>query len=182
MKDQKSSLTPNEKTLYNSIVGQLNWVAGNSRPDISFAVCESSTKFTHATVAGIIHDNKIIRKVKSSRSFIQFPKLDLNTVKLQLFTDASFNNLPNGGSQAGQIIFLTDSKNRTCPLYWNSSKIKRVVRSTIAVETLCLSDGCDVAIYINRLVSEIVQVDGSRLDIITYKDNHSLYDAVHTMK
>ena len=174
MKDRKSSLTPNEKTLYSSTAGQLNWVAGYSRPDISFAVCESGTKFTHATVAGIIHDNKIIRKVKSSRSFIQSPKLDLNTVKLQLFTDASFNNLPNGGGQAGQIIFLTDSKNRTCPLYWNSSKIKRVVRSTIAVETLCLSDGCDVAIYINRLVSEIVQVDGSRLDIITYKDNHSL--------
>ena len=59
----------------------------------------------------------IIRKVKSSCCFIQFPKLDLNTVKLQLFTDASFNNLPNGGSQAGQITFLTDPKNRTSSLY-----------------------------------------------------------------
>ena len=30
MKDWKSSLTPSEKTLYRSIVGQLNWVAGIS--------------------------------------------------------------------------------------------------------------------------------------------------------
>ena len=59
----------------------------------------------------------IIRKVKTSCCFIQFPKLALNTVKLQLFTDASFNNLPNRGSQAGQITFLTDPKNRTSPLY-----------------------------------------------------------------
>ena len=104
-------------------------------------------------------------------------------MKLQLFTDASFNNLFNGGSQSGQIIFLTDSKNRTCPLYWNSSKVKRVVRSTIAVENLSLSDGCDVAVYINRLVSEILRVDGSQLDIITYiEDNQSLHDAVHSMK
>ena len=91
--------------LYRAIVGQLNWVAGISRPDISFAVCEPSTKFTDATVADIIYVNKIIRKVKSSYCFIQFPKLDLNSVKLQLFTDVSFNNLPNGGSQAEQIIF-----------------------------------------------------------------------------
>ena len=115
-KDRKSSLTTSEKTLYRSIVRLLNWVAGISRPDINFVVCESRTKFTHATVADIIYVNKIIRKIKSSRSFIQFLKLDLNTVKLQLFTDASFNNLSNGGSQAGQIILLTDSKNRTYPL------------------------------------------------------------------
>ena len=48
MKDQKNSLTPSEKTLHRSIVCQLNWVAGISRPDISFAVCESSTKFIYA--------------------------------------------------------------------------------------------------------------------------------------
>ena len=54
MKNRKSSLTPSEKTLYRSIVGQLNWVAGISRPGISFTVCESSTKFTHATAADII--------------------------------------------------------------------------------------------------------------------------------
>ena len=121
MKYYKSFLTPSEKTLYRSIVGQLNWVAGISRPGISFAVCESSTKFIHATVADKIYVNMIIRKFKSSHCFIQFPQLDLNTVKLQLFTDASFNNLPNGGSQAGQIIFLIDSKNHTCAPYWNSS-------------------------------------------------------------
>ena len=70
MKDQKSSLTPREK--YRSIVGQLNWVAGIAWPDIIFAVCESSTKFTHASVADTIYVNKVIRKVKRSHFFIQF--------------------------------------------------------------------------------------------------------------
>ena len=80
-------------------------VAGILRPDISFTVCETSTKFTNGTVADIINVNKIIRKVKSSRCFIQFPKLALSTVKLQLFIDASFNNLPNGRSQVGEVFF-----------------------------------------------------------------------------
>ena len=57
-----------------------------------------------------------------------------------------------------------------------------VVRSTIAAEMLSLSDGCDVAIYINRLVSEILWVGGSQLSIIKYTDNQSLHDPVHSMK
>ena len=86
MKVWKNSLTPQEKNLYWSKVGQINWVAGISQPDINFAVCESSTKLTHTTVADIIYVSKIIRKVKSSQCFIQFHKLDINTVKLELFT------------------------------------------------------------------------------------------------
>ena len=170
-----------EKTAYRSAVGQLNWVAGISRPDISFSVCEASAKFKQATIADVLHANKIIKNGKSSTNEIRFPQLNLNNIELQLFTDASLNNLPNGGNQAGQIIFLTDDKNNTYPLYWNSSKIKRVARSTIAVETLSLSEGCDVAMYINKLVSELLFYDGKQLNIIAYTDNQSLYMMLHIL-
>ena len=46
-----------------------------------------------------------------------------------------------------------------------------MLRSTVAAGTLSLSGGCDVALYINWVVSQIVQVDGSQLDITTYTDN-----------
>ena len=141
LKEKNSLLSREEKTAYRSAVGQLNWVAGISRPDISFSVCEASTKFKQATVADVLYVNKIIKNVKNSTNEIRFLQLNLNNIELQLYTDASFNNLPNGGNQAGQIIFLTDDKNNTCPLYWNSSKIKKLARSTIAAETLSLSEG-----------------------------------------
>ena len=57
---------------------------------------------------------------------------------------------------------------------------QRVV--TIAAETLSLSEGCDLAMYINKLVSEFLFNDGKQLNIIAYIDNQSLYDAVHTLK
>ena len=132
-------------------------------------------------MAGILYVSKIIENVENSRKAINFPQLNLNNIRLQIFTDASFNNLPNRGSQAGQIIFLTDDKSNTCPLYWNSSNIKRVVRSTIAVETLSLSEGCDAAMYINKLVSALFH-DGKQLNIIAYTDNQSLHDGAHTLK
>ena len=79
-----------------------------------------------------------MNNVESTNYGIKFPHLSMGDLKLQLFADASFSNLPNGGSQASQILFLTDNKRQTCSLYWNSSKIKWVIRSTIAAETLSL--------------------------------------------
>ena len=70
MKHWKSSLTSNEETLYRSIAGQLNWVAGISQPDTSYAVCESSTKLTHAIAADIIYVTIRNRFEKSSLSTI----------------------------------------------------------------------------------------------------------------
>lgn len=45
--------------------------------------------------ADVLDVYKIIWNVKNSKCTIRFPKLDLKTVKLQLFTDASFNSLTN---------------------------------------------------------------------------------------
>ena len=90
-REKKNSLLSNEeKTSYRSDAGQLNWVAGISRPDISFSVCEASTKFKQATVADVLYVNKIIKNVKNSTNEIRFPQLNLNNIKLQLFTDACF--------------------------------------------------------------------------------------------
>ena len=65
LKEKNSLLSREEKTAYRSAVGQLNWVAGISRPDISFSVCEASTKFKQAIVGNVPYMstvNKIIKK------------------------------------------------------------------------------------------------------------------------
>ena len=63
----------------------------------------------------------------NTKNSIKCPQLNRSHLKLKLFTDAAFKNLPNGESQTGRILFLTDCKNNTSPLYSYSSKIKWVV-------------------------------------------------------
>ena len=126
--------------------------------------------------------NKIIKYLKNTNSFIKVPQFDKNSLRLQLFTNASFNNLSNGGSPAGQTIFLTDSRNHCCLVYWNSSKIKRVVRSTLAAETLALPDGSDVTFYVNKLLSKFIHAGRDSLSVTAYTDNKSLHDSVHSTK
>ena len=180
------TITDEEKSFYRGAIGQLNWVAGTSRPDISFAVCEASTKVNNATVADLLRINKTIKKLKSTPSYIKFPRLDLRSLNIKVFTDASFNNLPNGGSQGGQIVFLCDDNNKCCPLSWNSSRIRRVVRSTIGAETLSLIEGCDTALYISEMVSEISKRMNTKapspVNIEALTDNQSLFDTIHSTK
>ena len=93
--ERKNSLLSNEeKTSYRSAVGHLNWVAEISRPDISFSVCEASPKFKQPTVADVLYVNKIIKNIKNSKNAINFPQLNLNNIKLQLFNDAVLTTYP----------------------------------------------------------------------------------------
>ena len=55
-----------------------------------------------------------------------------------------------------------------------------MVWSTLAAETLSLSDGCDVTFYVNILLSELIQKNSKPMNIIAYTDNQSLHDSVHS--
>jgi len=182
--DREQILHPNrklnsmEKSQLRGILGQLNWLAGISRPEISFYTCAISTKITDATIADIKAANKVVKFCQSNESSIHFPRLDKDSISVKVFSDASFNNLPNGGSQGGHIVFLTDKNNNSAPIAWNSSRIKRVAKSTLAAETLALSQGCDNAIYISQLAAEAKLIN--KAPIKAFTDNQSLFDAVHT--
>ena len=82
MSDCNSLLTEAERTKYRTAIGQLNWVAGISRPDISFSVYKAHTKFSMLTVADVYYVNKIIRNVKSTKNCNKFPRLDLIILQL----------------------------------------------------------------------------------------------------
>ena len=155
-RQSRNQLDEKEEKYFWRAVVQLNWVSGITKPDIPFHTCDVSTRFKNSTVANALRVNKIIKYLKNNGSFIKIPQFDKNSLRLQLFTDASFNNQSNGGSQAGQIIFLCDSRNNCFPTYWNFSETKRVVRPTLAAET---SDGCDVTFYVNKLWSELIHED-----------------------
>ena len=107
----------------------------------------------------------------------------MDHLKIVVYSDASYANLPNGGSQGGHIVFLTDDSNNCCPLAWNSTKIKRVVRSTLAAETLAFVDGLETAYLMAKTIGELISGEKETiLPIYCMTDNKSLFDAVHTLK
>ena len=180
-----SLLSEIEKEQLRSKIGQILWVAKQTRPDVMFDACILASSLKNATVQSIHDANKVIRKLKAEKVTLKFQHLGNNdALHLTVFSDASLGNLPDGGTQGGTLITLMGENGKFSPLSWQSKRIRRVVRSTLAGETLAMSDGIDNAIFLATLFSELTtgtpDLNGPRLVCVT--DNHSLYDALKSTK
>ena len=122
--DKSSPLTKEEITQLCAAIDQLNWLATVSKQQISFEVSQASSRVKAATIADMITINKVISKVQQQHYYLHFSRLDLSSLHIRVFTDASFHNLPEGGSQEGHIVFLADAHNACCPISWASNRAK----------------------------------------------------------
>ena len=176
-KDSERLLKSAEHKEYRRICGRLNWISTQTRPDIAFDVAMISANVNAPTIKHLKLANKIIRKVKSTSVEIAFCKLE-NPLHLLVYCDASYANLPSGGSQGGQIVFLSDENGSLSPLSWTSRKVRRVCRSTISAETMSMLDAVDMSIWIMHILKDITGNQSRNAELKT--DSKSLYDAAHS--
>ena len=121
--------------------------------------------------------------MQNTPTYIRIPTFNIESLCIKLYSDASFNNLQNGGSQGGFIVLLSDKYNNVAPIAWSSVKLKRVARSTIAAETLALSDGCDTSYFVASLAKKIILMkQNQNINVEAFTDNRSLYETLHTTK
>ena len=180
-REKISGVTEIERTALHSVVGQLNWAASQTRPDIMFDTCMISTNINRCTVADLLLANKIVRKVKGTEQSIWFPNLgDVTSLSIVVYADASYANLQDGGSQGGHVVLLVNPDRLCCPLIWSSKRIKRVVKSTIAAETLSLVEGVEAGYLMAAILGELIWKKKKALPVQCFTDNHSLYKAVHS--
>ena len=179
---KQAELSESELTQLRKITGKLNWIVQGTRPDLCFELIELSMKFKKGTVSDLLRAVKALRRIKDFRCVVLFPRLGSPLHwRMIVFTDAAHANLCDGVSSTGAyIVFLVGPGNLACPLAWNASKIKRVVKSTIAAEALSLQTGLDVAVYLRDIIAEVTGV--ARLTIAAYVDNRSVVEAVHSTK
>ena len=154
-------------------MGQLNWLANISQPEISFQVSSVSSKIRNATISDIKTANKIINFIKDNKTHITFPSLHLPSTKVFMYS-----NVPDGCSQGGYLVFLADKNNTSCPISWKSNKLRQVVRSTLAAEILAFLDGTDSAFFIHQLAAESSLIHPFS-QTITYTENKSLNDSTN---
>ena len=124
--------------------------------------------------------NKMIRETHFEKNLsLNIPSLRLESdLHFEVYADASLGNNSDGSTQGGFIIFLHSSGKRI-PLAWQSRKLKRIVHSTLAAETLALSDGIDAAIVLRDQMQEGIC---KKLDIFCFTDNKSLLDSINSLK
>ncbi|GAB1610627.1 hypothetical protein Ahia01_001349000 [Argonauta hians] len=176
-----SKLTVLEKEVtkkdFKSKIGQLAWVAGQTRPDISFDICQASVNMANES-DNMKRINKCIKRLKSENPVLKFVPINFRSSKIVCFADASFANLQNGASQGGFIIFI-ESEGKCIPLFWQSKKLKRVVKSTLSAENMALMEGAEQCFLLKSIIKEIFNIS---LPIIVMTDSKSLKDCLSTSK
>ena len=92
--------------------------------------------------------NRLVKKAKKEKSRIDIPDLgNLEQLKIVANSDASFGNLTDGGSQGGYLLFLVRNNDKNMLIAWQSMCIRRVIKSTPAVETLAMVDLAEACIF-----------------------------------
>ena len=171
-----------------TICGQLNWVAAQSRPDLSFMTYDLNVTKSVDPEEAVKKANKAFRRMKELNGDynVKFSKLgDISTLKIVIYSDASSMNLGDKVSTGkGHLIVLMNEEGRISPLSWGSHKCKRVVSSTLSAETLAFKDTLDHGVYVSHLISEIYydQFDKSMVPVVGFTDNQSLDKALRSSK
>ena len=177
--DRNRKLSDKEKRSLRSVIGQLGWLANQTRPDVSYDVCQLSIAYKDARESDLAYGNKVIRKIKNNEMTLKYPKMNLEgTMHVHCHSDASFNNLPNGGSQGAFVILISDEGGNSAPIQWQSKKVCRVVKSTLAAECLAMEDAADSAFYIKNVLMELLSLGPERVLMKCVIDNASLYEAL----
>jgi hypothetical protein len=162
---------------YRSMRAKLAWTT-HTRPDVCCAVAQAAQVtvevFDKEPEKYCADLNKVLKHLKSCEVYLRFPKLDVETLRLQVYSDASYANNRDLSSQLGYIVFLAEAKNNCQPLLFSSHKSRRVTRSVLGSE-LALADGFDVA-YIFK--HDIQRMAKRNVPITIFRESLSLFDVI----
>ena len=190
----ETMLTYSEHREYRSLLGKLQWMQLQSRPDLSYEVNRAAQRSRALTVADA-------RALNTSETTLRYPRgvIDVSTAQLVTYGDA-FLPTWKVRCQCGVIVFLTHEPRRFWQLghlvYWTSSTIKRVVRSTLAAEAYLVSEAVEEAQWLRSVLAEMwpsvssslprslrtVEMDSLRRPIVTLSDSFNLCQAVQSDK
>lgn len=161
---------------YRSLRAKLMWTS-HTRPDIACAVAMAS-QTTRETFSeeSVLFLNRIVSHLKrTSQLCLVYPKLDMNSLCVVVYTDSSHDNLEDQKSQLGFIICLMDSSKKCSIIHFASRKSRRVARSSMAAETLAFVDGFDNAYLIRH---DLERMLGRDIPLLMLTDCKLLFDAL----
>ena len=157
--DSQNILDKTENGWIRKTTGQLNWMASQTRPDISYDAFHLSTCLNRAKYEDAKYSTRAVLKSKYEDVKLRFSRLgSLADLHLELYVDAALGNVEEGEktkSMMGYFIALCDKKGNFSPLHWKSKVIDKVTPDIKTAETMALEIALDDAIFMSKVISEL---------------------------
>lgn len=133
---------------YREAIGCLIYLAGGTRPDISYSVNYKSRKQTAPTEEDWKEVKRILRYLRGTTS--KGLTFRAQEEKLEAFTDASFRDCDDSSSTSGYVVKLYGDT-----VAWRSHKQKETGLSTCLSEYLAMSEVCQEIISLDKALRDM---------------------------
>jgi hypothetical protein len=160
------------------------YIAQRARGAYISSVCQPEAAYDLSVAAQAVepteNDVKKLNKriqwqIENAARGLRFVKLEKESLRLLVFTDASFANNKDLSSQIGYVLVLADDAGRANILHWSSTKCKRVTRSVLASELYGMVHGFDMGASVKATVDRAL---GIELPLVVCTDSKSLYECL----
>ena len=155
--------TLSDPSILRTCAGQLAWVSNATRPDQSFLSSYLQGVQDKGRVSHVQLYNKPLREMKERRVCLRFPSnVAIEDWRIVCISDSGWGTRSSGESQGGYILCLAhksilERKRAPCWIIdWASKKLRRMVRSSVAAETLAGQNGLDAIESLQALLSELL--------------------------
>jgi uncharacterized protein YjgD (DUF1641 family) len=146
----------------------------HTRPDICCGISLAAQVTTSSFNASAFKQlNLIIQYLQASKNiYLRYPKLDIESLQVVVYSDSSFANRLDKSSQLGFVVLLADASGKCAILQLKSHKSRRVVRSSTAGETLAFSEAFDASFILRCDLSKILN---RHIPLLMLTDSESLF-------
>eukprot|EP00435_Cladocopium_sp_Y103_P055859 s19_g18.t1 len=192
-KEWQSWVENKDPGILRTCAGQLAWVSNATRPDQSFLSSYLQGVQDKGQVSHVQLYNKALREMKERRVCLQFPShVAIEDWCIVCISDSGWGTRSSGESQGGYVLCLAhkdilERKRAPCWIIdWSSKKLKRMVRSSVAAETLAGQNGLDAIEFFQALMSETLygitpqefRTNTPKIPSCLVIDSKGFYDAV----
>jgi hypothetical protein len=162
------------------------YIASICQPEAAFDL-SAAAQHKEPTKEDIARMNKRIKwQMEHVDRGINYIPLNLPTVRLFVYVDASFANNKDLSSQIGYVIFLANEEREEGSfimtgnmIHWSSTKCRRITRSVLASEIYAMVNGVDAGISFNTTINMILAKLGiPNIPMIVCTDSFSLYECL----
>ena len=176
--------TKGSKGVTRTLMPKEQYIAQRARGAYVASVCQPEASFALSVAAQAVdptyEDHKALNKcldwqIANPKRGLKFVQLNINTLQLIVFTDASFANNKDLSLQMGYVIILANATKKANVIYWSSVKCKRVIRSVLASELYGMTHGFDISVALKSTIDNILHID---LPLILCTNSKSLYDCL----
>jgi hypothetical protein len=98
----------------------------------------------------------LFQYIKKDDVSLHYPTLDLNSLYIRGYADASFGMNVDGSSQIGYCILSMGKVDRFAIIKFRSGKCHRVTQSAMAAETCAFAEAFDAAFVLKRSLENLV--------------------------